>query len=61
MFVLINIKKNHSPTFSTQQGQTVYIVNIFCSEQEPYRGLVILLHFITIFMHCGHISKQKSS
>ncbi len=47
-YILIS-EKDALPTIPTQQGQPV-------SKHEPHQGMVILLHFITIFMHCGHKS-----
>ena len=56
---LLISEKDTLPTIPTKQGQTVYIglpiyfVHIF---HETHQGMVILLNFITIFMHFGHKS-----
>ncbi len=55
----INIRKGCASNYSypTRTYSLHRFTNIFGSTQEPHQ--VILLHFITIFMHCGHKSKER--
>ncbi len=55
----MNIRKRRASNYSypTRTNSLRSNTNIFRSNQEPLIRVWLFVHFITIFMYCGHKSK----